>query len=201
MAFSIAADIVVSLSAIVVATAAYLGVNTWRKEVRGKATFDLARKIITQCHRLRAELTRATFLVTWHGEASGRPRRQDESAEQSEVLDEWYSRDRRVQRVAEQLPLLEELSWEAEALLDKNAHEAVSEAARRFRERYASVVTAVSDYFELTYQEAGGKDIRQHLDFLKGLRKDIYSVDGDNSLAAVDQAISQVSFALKRYVR
>jgi chromate transport protein ChrA len=44
---SMISDIVVGFSALVVAIVAFFGLRTWRKELTGKAKYEIARNIVT----------------------------------------------------------------------------------------------------------------------------------------------------------
>ena len=54
-AASIVKDILVSISAIIVAGAAIWGLRTWRKELTGKAKFDIARNIMRLALKLEGD--------------------------------------------------------------------------------------------------------------------------------------------------
>jgi len=66
--FDAVKDIVLGLAAIVTATVAWLGLQSWRKELRGKADFDVARGLLraTSAARFRCaqpRLNRARSLT------------------------------------------------------------------------------------------------------------------------------------------
>jgi hypothetical protein len=50
-------DVIVSLSAIITSIAALSGLTLWRQKLKGKASFDIARRIIVTSNLFRSEIT------------------------------------------------------------------------------------------------------------------------------------------------
>ncbi len=88
---SIASDITIGVSALVVAIVAFCGLRTWRRELTGKAKFEVARNVMSSSLRLRDQFKWARFPITSSAESVGRSRQEDENAEVSRVLDIWYA--------------------------------------------------------------------------------------------------------------
>jgi len=125
---SLVRDIVVGVSALVVAIIAFLGLRTWRKELTGKAKFDIARNVMLLGLKLKAHFEWARNPFTYSTEYIGRSRQENEPPNVSQVLDEWYARGSRLKPLQEDLVKIQEASWEAKILLSKDAGKRVSEA-------------------------------------------------------------------------
>lgn len=197
-------DIIVGLSAVVVAVFAALGLNAWRRELTGKAKFELAKRLVFLAIKLKAGFGWARRWDTYSGEYASRERRRDESQEESRVLDEWYARERRLERLRPDLAELEQAGWEAEILLEEDKSKQVQEVVRVFREAWAELDTAVYEYFDNEHREACGslmfENREQHREWLKGLRHIIYGIN-DGFSKKLDDAVERLKEVLRGYVR
>jgi hypothetical protein len=50
-------DIIVAISAVAVAFFAYSGVNAWKKELAGKAAFEVAKRIMQSAYKVSSGYT------------------------------------------------------------------------------------------------------------------------------------------------
>jgi len=198
---TIVSDIFIIVSAAVVAVVAIFGLCTWRKELTGKAKFESARDVILLSFRLRRNFQRARNPFTSSLESSDRPRREDESQNESRVLDESHAKNRRLQPLIEDLQKLEEAGWRAEILLDKSAGEEVSAAVKAFWHYYAELSSAIESYFETTYREAITNSVYQDQEWLKELKKIIYSAGGDDFSKEIDEVTDKLASTLRPYVK
>lgn len=200
---SIIKDVLVALTAVVVAGGAVYGLSTWRRELRGKAKFDVARNVMFYAFKLSADFKYARSPLTSSHEWSGRQRADSESSQEARVLDEGYARSLRLQPLVENLVNSQEAAWEAEIVLDENAGRLVSEAVTLLRKSYAELSSAIHSYFDARLEEARGnpQGDDDHRKWLIGLRNAIYSIGDDNLSRDIEQAIDQLSSALKPYVR
>lgn len=133
---SLLSDIAVGISALIVAGVAIVGLRTWRKELTGKARFDLARNIMLLGVKLKADFQRVRHPIISSRESIDRQRNENESEKESLLLNEWYARWKRLQPLVENLQKLQELGWEAEVVLDEESGKQVSEAVKIFIESY-----------------------------------------------------------------
>lgn len=198
---SLLSDIAIGVAAVVVAAVSVFGLRTWRKELTGKAKFNVARNVMLLAFKLKADFQRATNLMTRPGEFVDRPHGENESPGESRVLDEWYARQRRLQPLVEDLQKLQTAGWEAEILLGEDLGKSVSEAIGIFGHSYAELATAIESYFEETYREARGTSENIDQGWLKGLRETIYSIPGRGLLKQIDEATAQLASTLKAYVK
>jgi len=198
---SLLSDIAIGVSAVIVASLAVFGLRTWRRELTGKAKFDVARNVMLLGFKLRDDFQWATSPFTSSGESVGRSRRENESSNESTVLNEWYARQRRLQPLVEDLQKLQTAGWEAEILLGEDSGKSVSEAIGIFRHNYAELVRAIEDYFEERYKDARGASENIDQGWLKGLRKTVYSIPGRGLLKQTDEATAELASTLKAYVK
>jgi hypothetical protein len=98
------ADIVSMISNAVVAIAAIVAlrigvkqVNQWRAELEGRATFELARNIISLTFRFQDEYHYTRSLFTMEGESRERPKQEDETPQVRRSLDEQFARVKRLE--------------------------------------------------------------------------------------------------------
>jgi len=198
---SIASDIAVGISALIVAGVAFFGVRRWRKELTGKAKFDTARHIMLLGFRLNAGFESARNPFTFSTEHTGRSRQENEAANVSQVLDEWYARGSRLKPLHEDLLKIQEASWEAEILLDEDSSKQVSEAVAVYRDSYAELSSAIYSYFETRREEVVQSEPYKDQDWLKELHKTIYLGTTDDFSKRVEEATTKLKTTLHTYVK
>jgi len=198
---SLISDIAVGVSAIIVAIVAFYGLRIWRKELTGKARFEVARNVMLLGLKSKADFEWARNPFTSSGEHATRSRRENESSDVSMVLDEWYARDRRLVPLREDLSKLQEAGWEAKVLLGKDASKLVSGAIKVFINSYAELSSAIESYFEGRYKEANETGVNIDQDWLGELRRVIYFTREDNLSKRIEQAADQLASVLRGYVK
>jgi len=194
-------SIITAASAIGVAVMAFLGINTWRKELTGRAKFELTKTIMVLSRKIQAQFEWARFPITLSSEHSNRPKLENESSEMSSVLDLYYIRGQRLKPLGEDLAKLQETTWEAESVLDKSASAEVSNVYVLLKSKYADLITGLEAYFEVLYDEAKGRDVSMHQEWLKELRKEIYTTKDDSFSKDVEKAVTNLSSVLKPYLK
>lgn len=201
-AASIVKDILVGISAIIVAGAAIWGLRTWRKELTGKAKFDIARNIMRLALKLEGDFEWVRHPLSRSWESAERKKKDNETPAETQLLDEWYVRSGRLRPLVENLQKLQELALEAEVLLGEEASSQVSEAMQTLRESYATLSTAIENYFEITHQEVITGEPFNDPKWLSGLRREIYPLEKDDELSKkVNGAKGQLISVLKTYVK
>lgn len=198
---SVIKDIVFGLSAIAVAFFAWLGLRTWRKELTGKAKFETSRNMMRLGLKLRANLEGVRHPLTGYPEYASRTKQPEESESESQVLNEWYAKANRINAVFENLTKIIEGKWEAEILFSESSVQSIEEAIKSYRESYADLSSAISTYFDIRRDEARTKELYKDQEWLKGLKKTIYSAQDDDFSKKVDEATDKLSSALKQYVK
>lgn len=61
-------DIVVSLAAVAAAVLAYLGLSTWRKELKGKSEYELAKRVLKSVYKVREAFKQVRNPAIWQYE-------------------------------------------------------------------------------------------------------------------------------------
>lgn len=198
---SFVSDIVIGVSALGVAVIALFGLQAWRKELTGKAKFALARDVMLLGFKLKAHFEGARDPFTYSTESAGRSRKEDETPNVSQVLDEWYARASRLKPLQEDLIKIQEASWEAQILLGKDSSNRVSEAVTVYRRSYGELSSAIYSYFEERHRGATSSMANIDDAWLKELHKTIYSRTGDDFSKQIDEATAKLESALQAYVK
>ena len=191
----------VALASIVVAGAAVWGLKSWRDELKGRAKFEVAKKVMLLGLRVRQLFVSGRLPMTGGAESAERQRSDDESAEQSQIRDEWYARSRRANPLSDSIHQLREASWEAKVLLDVGAASVVEDVFTRLNHEFATVVSALNAYFEYRVSHVGYDSSSDTEEWLDGLRHEFYGLEGDELMQRVDDAIDELGPALQKYVR
>jgi len=133
MLFDIARDLMVSLSALVASILAFLGLNAWRRQLRGTTEYQIALKTLKAIYALRESITeaRGRFEAAPHpGEA------QNGTSAESEVLRAARSYRLRLTRVSE-----------CRADLLRTEQEALAAWGEQARDALTGLVLAVDELF------------------------------------------------------
>ena len=195
-----ASSIALGVSAVVVVIVASWGINAWRRELKGKAKYELARSLIVVCRKIQAAFEWARFPITLSGEFSERPQLENELPETSKVLNEMWGRGQRLKPLMEYLRELQELAWESEAVLDEEASNKVNEVRRLLQQKYAQLRSGIDAYFELRREQVEGRDVVSQQEFMRGLRHEIYGTTKDEFHKEVDTSTGELASLLKRYL-
>lgn len=200
-AISLASNIAILASATIVSVVAILGLRAWRREMTGKAKFEVARNIMLLGRKFAVDFHNARSPFTSVGEFQDRPQQPQEVAAESIVLNEWYARNRRLQPLNEDLQKLQEALWEAEIMLNETAGERVKQVFDVFRKSYAELESSIPTYFEIRQQEASSGSQYHDPAFPKELREVIYARGTDNLTKEVDKATAMLGSELSSYVK
>lgn len=194
-------DLLVALSAVAVAAATWWGLNTWRKELKGKARFEVARSAMRSANKLKELFkgTRQPLLSSL--EYAGRQRGEDEQPEVANILNEWYALNRRLEPLVEELCKLQEAGWEAKIVLGKEAEQHVSEAIKVFRDSDAELYAAIQTYFTMKRQIINNGPTESQKEELDRCRKIVYSAREDEFSKQIDKTVEQLESALEAYVK
>jgi hypothetical protein len=136
-------DALTAMSALTVATIAIVGYNRWQAELKGRAKFELGRRIVLLAIQFREEMAEARGPWTWPSESEKRSKSPSEAPEQSTTLDEYYSRLNRTNVPRQTLSKLREAGWEATILF--NEGDAIEAAIR-------TLVTSLNRLTSSTHQ-------------------------------------------------
>jgi Tfp pilus assembly protein PilE len=103
---SIFSNVVTGFAAIVVAILAYVGLQTWRKELVGRSQYEAARRLLLLARQFKGAFRQSRGMSTWSNEYAGRPKQDNEKPDETTILNERYARLNRLRPVSELLPQL-----------------------------------------------------------------------------------------------
>src|SRR5690606_35601533 len=119
---------------------------------------------------------------------------ENETADEANILDEYFARKKRLSPLQEILRQMYEASWEAEVLLDKNISKLIAPLEESFKELFASIEA----YFHTRYNQTKhkqGYDISQEL--LQSHYKIVYGTVEDEKSKTVDASTNALVERLK----
>ena len=153
--FSILKDLSLALAACVTAYVAFTGLEKWKKELRGKANFEVARALIKSIYKLRDEITycrspfiRANEFPDNYKGTLGKHSNQEEG-------DAWaYMYGKRWEPVVLSNEEFDAATLEAEAIWGSAIKEKTEELSKCVRTLNAAINAAISDKY------SGGEDFR-----------------------------------------
>lgn len=199
--FSLIRDAIVAISAAIVAILAFWGLNRWRKELAGRAKFELVRNIMLINNKFVNSFISARNIFTYSGESAGRERKEGESLQETETLNEWYARANRIRPMAENLEKLQELGWEAESLLDLESSKQVTETIQIYRKSYAEVIASIDSYFQTRHEEIMNNRPYRDQEWLQELHKHIYGLENDDMSLKIIEAKERLAAVLKKFIK
>jgi hypothetical protein len=195
---SVLSNIFVGLSALAVAIIGFVGLRQWRAELTGRTKFEIARKIAVLAFQYRDEYKRARNPFTFPGEWSERQKAENETIEESSVLDEYFARRKRLSPLQEILRQMYEVSWEAEVLLDKN----IGKSITPFEDSFKELFTSTEAYFHTLYNQVKRKQGRDMNDeWLQNHYEVVYGTAEDQISKTVDIAANALVEKLKGYIK
>ncbi len=190
-------EFVSMLSATLVGVAAIVGVAglwKWRSETIGKARFQVARNMIRLTLQFRAEFKSARNPLTLPHEWADRKRDDNESPAEGNVLNEFFARGKRLERLSETILKLNELGWEVEVVLSE--HDA--KLIQPFIDSYMKLKVSFDSYFRERYQQAKNNPVDPS--YILSVEKKVYGSDEDDMSRAVDHAVDATKKQLKKYI-
>ncbi len=125
------------------------GFHSWRRQLRGKTEYGVARAVLTGAYRFRDAMrqTQAPFMSG--AERSGYERKDDETDKQAEVASQHYAYSKRFESVIQKQQKLYGAMIDAEALFGKDAREAIESLFKVGR----LLGFAIEIYFKALYQK------------------------------------------------
>jgi hypothetical protein len=194
---SVISNTLVGLSAVAVAIIGFIGLKQWRAELTGKTKFDSARKMAVLTFQYRDEFKRARNPFTFSGESAERQKGANETPDETNLLDEYFARRKRLAPLQETLRQLYEASWEAEILLDKDINMAIIPLENSFKELFASMEA----YFQTRISQAKRKGQNINDEWLQPHYKNVYGTADDEISKSIDTAANALVERLKSYIK
>jgi len=194
-------NVIVAISAAIVALAAIFGINTWRRELGGKTKFEICRQIMKLIYKIQADYQSATSPLTSSGEAVDRPKQDKETDKEAQVLNEHYARQQRLGPLIEDVNKLVEASWEAKIILGSNVAKIVEAAHKRLKDKVVDLMVATGSYFEIRLNEATSGIPYNDKKCLKEMRDIVFQTHNSEANKQIEETISELDSVLEPYVR
>jgi len=198
--FSSMKDLAIA-AAIVLAIAALLGTVIWRKESKSKPKSDVAQKLMTLALQLKANFEWVRNPTVLPQEYTNRIGRQNESPQEKELLNQWYSRNERLKLLTANLQRLEEAVWKTEAVLGKDTFRYISEAIEAYKRKYSELSTAIYSFFEARRREVTSSEPLKNQEYLKELHNTLYSSADDAFSKSIEETTNTLASALKTHTK
>jgi hypothetical protein len=183
------ADSTVTVTAIVVAVVAICGLSQWRRELRGKARFDVVKRFAYSAYEFRDRYKIARSMWTDASESASRVPHSDETKDEAFHRNEHYARSRRLQPLQENLRSMYQANWEGQIIF---ADQHLEGLIRPFEEAFKELYLAVGMYFSRYIERAmkGTTPAKDDEAWLEADRKLIYGYPDDEKNKAIDAIVA-----------
>lgn len=188
-------DIIISLSAVTTACIAFNGLHKWKKELKGKVYFDIAREHIRSTYKLRDEIEFARSAATFsHEYPDYYDSFEKDPLKRAEAYRYIYTNKIEPVRLAVQNFDLTTL--ESEALWGK----VIKQKSRKLRSMYFRLSSAIHSYIDDI--ESGGDNFRHDPKFRKEVRADLWIQPTENDSFSVEMIniIDEIESEIRPYL-
>lgn len=193
---SVTKDIILIFAAIATAHVAIKGLQSWSRELKGKADFEVARSLIRSIYKLRDELRYCRSPWVTSGEF---PKEYDPNKRTSEIEAKAYAfiYANRWKPVATALQDFESQALEAEALWGsdfKPKTDALRQCARNLQ---------VALEADISNKASNGEDFKCDPEFGKTIRSEIWAthVDKNPLTLKIDSAINEIETEIRPHFK
>lgn len=191
----------VGISAIVVSVMAFVGINAWKKELTGKATFEASKAMMSEAYKVIESYRWAVNPMTYPQESSDRLRIIIESEPVKQVLDEAYAREKRFQAVSQSYNKLAESDIEVRVILGVEATKRIEELLISIKAEIVNLSSAIYLYFYARKSEAeSGIEFSDRTTKEKML-KIVYQSPDSSEIKNLNNLVSELDKELKTYLR
>jgi hypothetical protein len=194
-------DIIVSISAVVVAVAAVVGISTWRKELTGKAIFEAAKRMMESAYRVVDGYQWTTNLMTYSPESADRPGQQNESDTVKLVLDEGFARGKRLQTVLHDYNTIADANYEVRTILGLEASKRIQDLLLSMKMEIWNLSSAIYIYFDIRRKEADSGIESRDGDFKNKMRSIVYQSPDSDEIKKLNSLVSDLDKELAPYLR
>ena len=191
----ILSDVMVGVSALIVAILGIIGLTQWKAELKGRSRYEVAKRLAFLALKYRELLQSARSPFTFPSEWASRPKGENESPQEGQILDEYYARAQRLKKVQEVLWQLLEASWEARVVLGPEVTDLVEPLERSFRE-----ITSCLDYhFQMRLEALKAPRARRTPEEKRCFRI-IYGTREDEFFQELTEAVTILINSLEKYL-
>jgi hypothetical protein len=180
--------------------------NTWRKELKGKARFEASSTLMVACRKFAQEYRYARAPLGYYTEWLGRGHPPDEPENERLNNDEWYARSKRAETLGLVTKEIQEAGWAAEVVLDQTVQGQIKDTVQQLLGSANQLNLAIDQYFnrQIIHLRTGQTD--DAINVLMNIWwRNIYDQSQDNkpdqSQAAVEQTVETLGQALRQYLQ
>ena len=153
-------DAFIAIAALTTALVAYSGLSKWKKELKGKVYFDIAREHIRATYKIRDEIEFARSPAIFSNEyPEGYDSFERDNTKKADAY--RYIYNNKIERVRTAVQSFDLTTLESEALWGK----AIKEKSRKLRNMYFSLSNAMNA--EINNIKLGGEYFRDDAEFKK----------------------------------
>lgn len=190
-------DAVIALAAAVTGTVAVVGLSNWNRELRGKASFEVARSLARATYKLRDELrhSRSPLLsASEFPEGYVGHLGQNSSRERADALAYVYGN--RWKHVYEALESFDTNTLEAEAMWGEKIREKTDVLRQCVNELRGAIEAVIDD----TAQD--GQSFKSDQEFGKDMRSKVSTSSAENSLSQrIESAIAGIESVIRPHLK
>jgi hypothetical protein len=173
---------------------AFIGINQWRTELKGKAKYELARRVVTLAFQFQDGLDMARDSFTYPGEWAERTSNDNEARNETNIQNEYYARRTRLTPLMQTALELHTVRWEVEIIFGKD----VAQLIQVLEVIYRDLDGALWLYFESRLDQIRGESSSEDM---RELKKQVYGFPGDVQSQAAHQAVENLVEKLKTHIR
>jgi peptidoglycan hydrolase-like protein with peptidoglycan-binding domain len=198
---SAVSDIVVGISAVVVAVVAVQGLQAWRAQMTGRGQYDAARRVVVAAMRTDTTIQEARLPLSRLTENAGRVKDDNESPGQALAQDLRHRYVLRLRPVSDCLQELREAAWDCEALLPSKAIEEVRHCRTTLEQSYDQLTTDIQAYCDELFEQASNPMYRPKQDWLFELKASLEAGVDDSFGPSVARAVADLQSRLAPFLR
>ena len=196
----ILSDVGVGLAGFVAAGIGFFGYGAWKREMVGKATYEVAKDAVRKAFAFRSAFHEARKFVVVPAEWSDREKQPGELPAVSKVLDKKYAAMQRGIGLQKARNDLQAACWEVEVAIKEPPESLFHD----FNELYLLFARSLHSYFDHEYTLAtGGYDggpTAEDLSRSRSALKVLLGIPEDETGKAIDKAVTNLQQRLSRYL-
>lgn len=151
-------NVIQNISIIIASFTAIYGINSWRREARWKRKYELAEEVLFLFYECKEKISIIRNPVSYVGEGKTRKRAENETAEETEILDMAYVFLERYVRERESFTKLNSLKFRCVLVFDKNIIESFDEITNIINE----IILAANRLGNRYWKDQGSKNFEKH---------------------------------------
>jgi len=189
-------DIAVTITGLVVAAVAVLGLSQWQRELRGRARYEVIKRLTYSAFEFRDRYKQARAMWTDASEWASREPQPSEKKDETAHRNEYFARSRRLLPLQETLRNMYQAMWEGQVIFsDQPLDKLIAPFEDAFKNLYVSISMYFSRFVERSMKgtEPGPEDHQ----WLQDQRKVIYGYAEDELSKSIDVRVERFVAEMK----